>query len=71
MLDQLSRREKIVIFCIGTLESLKAKGFVEGGRFCLNEVSQPIYEQLKLSGFRPTSEEYDECLRFLCRKSPN
>lgn len=65
-MEVLKRDEQVLIFVIGTAEGLKAKGLLTGGPADLAPAGRAEYERLKASGFRPTDEEIQAAMRFLC-----
>lgn len=61
---QLDREEKVATWCVYHLCSLKKKGLVDGG-YDMTEKGEEYAKELVDSGFRPTQEEMESCLRFL------
>lgn len=56
MIDKLTHGEKVMLYVMGILQGLKAKGIVSGGADLSHE-GQQVYEQLQAQGFKPTQSE--------------
>lgn len=58
----MNRKEKVAIYVQGLLEKMAQDGSVEGGAMRLTEDGRALFEQLKQEGFKPTTEEINECM---------
>jgi hypothetical protein len=68
-LSKMSRPAKVILFCVGTMEDLKAKGLLKGGMLGMTkEKGEEAFATLKAEGFRPTNEEIEDCVAFLLRE---
>ena len=65
MLAGLSREEKAIIYFIGAVDALKAKGLLEGGSYRLDEKGRRTYAAIVESGFTPTNCELDAVMKAL------
>lgn len=65
------RMEDALIFALGCLERLKAKGMIKGGKWQLGVAGQKRYEELRLAKFRPTDEEFIWALETIQKHVPH
>lgn len=64
---EMPHNAKVVLFVIATLERLRGRGLVEGGR-PLTEQGRSAAEELARQGFQPTEDEMQSVLAFLMRE---
>jgi hypothetical protein len=58
----MTRDEKVAIYVQGLLEKMAKDGSVEGGAMRLTEQGRTVFEKLKTEGFKPTTDEINECM---------
>lgn len=61
--ESLTREEKCIAYCLGSLVKLKEAGLVDGGRIRPTEKGELAYEILHDSGFTMTPEEVRNTMR--------
>lgn len=52
----MDRKEKVLIYTVGTLAKLKDEGMVDGPDILTNK-GKVIFDELQAEGFKPTEEE--------------
>lgn len=63
ILEQMKHSEKVMLFTMGTLRELVEKGMVvREGPELLTDKGWMLFQELKTSGFRPTTEEIDKAM---------
>jgi hypothetical protein len=65
----LTREAQVLMYVVGTLDGLKAKGLVQGGRFQVGAAGKDEFDDMVASGFSPTQAEIEMVLGFLQRQA--
>lgn len=63
-MNDLNDDQKLMIYALGTLEELRAKGLIKGGT-ALSPGGAAVYEKLKATGYEPNGADLSEALLML------
>jgi hypothetical protein len=67
-LRQLEHPSRVVMYVVGLMMGLQEKGFVEMN-IALSPEAYEMYKELRAEGFRPTTQEINDCIRALRSRS--
>jgi len=66
-----THEQKVIIFVVGHMAELRKAGVLSGGGFDLSDEGYERFVNLRDSGWKPTDEEFDNCLDYLLSKITN
>ena len=61
-IEEMSRKDLVVLYTIGICDQLIKEGVVSGGQYALDVEGKKLFDHLNSIGFKPTKEEIESVI---------